>query len=473
MQQSFTRRFLPIAIILILLMSLGAAEAQTILTVGPHGTYANIQDAIDAAVVGDQTEIRVEGGNTYFENLEIDASFSSGIIELLGGWNMGFNSRIFLPQDTVIDSNGDGRVLDAFGHAGSLVVDGFTCTNGHILSSGAGIRIDPAGDSQVTLNNIRIVDNTATTASGASGGGLQVELYANQRLELTNCKIKDNTLSSTGGGVIVGGGVNIRAIGDSSFLIQGCEIYNNTMESAGQLFGAGVRLTLMNNAQGELLDTSIVENTADGADVWVSGSHFEMRDFSMLNVERTAIGVNTTIGAGFGWQLWTSQGGTSSFRMSDSFIGLGDHGGMQINADHTSTANLVNLTVPDNPEIGAEIRQFGSATMTLYNTISYGNSTDLSTSGAVDTGSNLIGVDPLFVNPAGPDYHLLIGSPAENTGHNSPPGGLGLFDLDGNPRIKDGTVDIGCYEGIAEVFMDDFETGDTSQWSAAVPFRYR
>jgi hypothetical protein len=225
----------------------------------------------------------------------------------------------------------------------------------------------------------------------------------------------------------------------------------------------------MNNAQGELFDTSIVENTADGADVWVSGAHFEMRDSTMLNVERTAIGVNTTIGAGFAWQLWTTNAETSSFRMSDSIIGLGDNGGMQINADHTSTANLVNLTVVDNPEIGAEIRQFGSATITLYNTISYGNSTDLSTSGAVDTGSNLIGVDPLFVNTAGPNYHLLIGSPAENTGHNSPPGGLGLFDFDGNPRIKDGTVDIGCYEGIAEIFIDGFELGNTSAWSAVAP----
>lgn len=471
MKQRSILRILPIATVLIFLVSSGSTEAQvTILTVGPHGTYANIQDAIDAAVVGDHTEVRVEGAVTYLENLEITGSFSSGTLELIGGWDTSFSSRIFRPQDTVIDGGDAGRVLDAFGLAGSLVVDGFTCTNGLMVDSGGGgIRIDPSGDSHVNLNNIRILGNTATAAGGTSGGGLQVELYANQRLELTNCRISDNTLTSTGGGVVVGGGLNIRAIGDSSFLIQGCEIDHNTMESAGQLFGAGVRLSLMNNAQGELLDTSIVENTADGADVWVSGSWFETRNFSMLNVERTAIGVNTTIGAGFAWQLWTSHAETSSFRMSDSIIALGDHGGMQINADHTSTANLVNLTVPDNQELGIEIRQFGSATMTLYNTISFGNSTDLSTSGTVDTGSNLIGVNPLFLSPAAIDYHLRIGSPAENTGDNSPPGGLGLLDLDGNPRIKDGTVNIGCYEGIAEVFTDDFESGDTSAWSAEVP----
>ena len=468
MKQTSIRQILPVLAALRLVVPLATAEAQvTILTVGPHGTYTNIQDAIDAVVVGDQTEIRVEGSSTYVETLEIDASFSSGTLELLGGWDMDFNARIFLPQDTVIDGDQADRVLDAFGLAGSLVVDGFTITNGLMGGPGGGIRIDPSGDSQVTLNNIRIIDNTATAAGGNMAGGLQVELFANQRLELTNCRIMANTAISTGGGVVVGGGLNIRAIGDSSFLIQNCEIDHNTVESAGQIFGAGVRLQLTDNAQGDLLDSSIVENTADGADIWASGGNIETRNSSSLNVERTAIGVNAAIGGGTPWQLRTSHAETSSFRMSDSIIGLSSHGGMQINADHTSTANLVNLTVPDNLGLGIEMRQFGTATMTLYNTISYGSSTDLSTSGTVDLGSNLIGVDPLFVNPSAIDYHLRIGSPAENAGDNSPPGGLGLLDFDGSPRTKDGTVDIGCYEGIAEIFVDGFESGDTSAWSSA------
>ncbi|MGB5174984.1 MAG: hypothetical protein WBQ30_09615, partial [Thermoanaerobaculia bacterium] len=135
----------------------------------------------------------------------------------------------------------------------------------------------------------------------------------------------------------------------------------------------------------------------------------------------------------------------------------------------SSTLQLVNLTVADNLGIGLDLRQNTTSTVSLYNTISYGNGTDLSTSGTIDSGSNLIGVDPLFVDPTRLDYHLLIGSPAENVGDNSPTGDLGLFDFDGRPRIQDGIVDIGFMEGIAEVFSDGFESGDTTTWSRTVP----
>ena len=143
---------------------------------------------------------------------------------------------------------------------------------------------------------------------------------------------------------------------------------------------------------------------------------------------------------------------------------------MEVRADHTSTVNLVNLTVADNQGAGIVMGQWGSATMTLYNTISFGNLVDFSViQGSVVTGSNLIGVDPLFVNPVARDYELGLGSPAENAGDNNPPGGLGLLDFIGNPRIKDGTVDIGCYEGIAEIFSDGFESGQTTNWTVTSP----
>jgi hypothetical protein len=52
--------------------------------------------------------------------------------------------------------------------------------------------------------------------------------------------------------------------------------------------------------------------------------------------------------------------------------------------------------------------------------------------------------DPLFTNPAINDFHLQSNSPCINSGNNTAV--AGPTDLDGNPRVVGGTVDIGCYE---------------------------
>jgi hypothetical protein len=447
--------------------SVGSIGAQTtVLTVGPHGSYPTIQNAIDLVVPGTDTEIRVEGGATYVENLVIDAGFSSGTLALLGVWETTFSQRPFPPQDTIIDGGLSDGVIDAFGMEGDLTIDGFTVTNGLKTGGGGGIHINPSGDAHVTLDNVRIIDNTATAAGGTSGGGLRAELSGSQHLEVLNCRISGNGVSSSAGGVVTGGGVALRSIGDSSFVVQGCEIDNNSLESTGQVQAAGIWVRLEDSAQGNLLDNTIVANSAHSSDVWVSGLQCEITDSGTLNVERSAVALNTATGGGAGPQVWSANSQTSSLRMSDSIVGLGDQDGLEVRADHTSTANLVNLTVVDNAGNGVAMGQFGSATMTLYNTIVYGNLVDFSIiNGSVETESNLIGVDPGFVNPAALDYELGLGSPAENAGDNNAPGGLGLLDLGGNTRVQDSTVDIGCYEGIAEIFFDGFENGQTTAWS--------
>ena len=59
-------------------------------------------------------------------------------------------------------------------------------------------------------------------------------------------------------------------------------------------------------------------------------------------------------------------------------------------------------------------------------------------------GANNFTNAPLFLNQNGGDFHLLSNSPCINSGNNAYVSST--TDLDGNPRVKGGTVDVGAYE---------------------------
>ncbi len=463
-------RFLTLAALA--LLSFPTLAQPSVLTVGPAGTYANIQDAIDAVVVGETNEIRVQGLETYTENLSIPGSFTSGSILLSGGWESTFTIHNDDPEDTVIDGDGGG-VLDISIGGGTLEVRAFTLTNG-LASQGAGVFIMPGGDAVVILNKIFVIGNTATSAAAALGGGLWAILGGSQRLEIHDSDFFENQAVSTGGGLALAGGVGITAEGDSRVVIDGTDVVENYIESSGaDISGGGLFLQISGTAEVDLLDTTVAGNTGDGGsgDVSGVGGWWSTGDSAVLRVERVGCAFNAGVGGGTRPQIRSTHAGQSTVRMSEIGIVQGDADGLGLDASGSSTVNLVNLTVADHVGTGLELMKIGgTVTLTLYNTIAFGNGvnfSDLDT--GVDTGSNLIGVEPLFVDPSELDYHLMPGSAAFDAGDNTPPGGLGSTDYDGRPRIADGTVDIGMFEGLIVIFNDGFESGNTSAWTTTVP----
>ena len=176
----------------------GAADALTY-TVGLHGTYCNIQGAVNAAIANPGTnEIHVEQGS-YTENINIPAIMGSGSLTITGGWNAGFNARDTDNTLTTIDGNAAGRVVDIQISGGLLTIEGFTIKNGGNNTYGSGLNIETDNAAQVAINNNRIQNNISSGPHTIAGGGIYAYLQDNTQLSITDNSISHNSLVSTEG----------------------------------------------------------------------------------------------------------------------------------------------------------------------------------------------------------------------------------------------------------------------------------
>jgi hypothetical protein len=161
--------------------------------------------------------------------------------------------------------------------------------------------------------------------------------------------------------------------------------------------------------------------------------------------------------------------GNTATNLSFTYYGGGAYQGTLVNclvvSNRTSGSGggvysgyLYNCTVTGNAATGSGGGIFGSI---VYNSILYYN---FASSGSNYSSGSLAACcstplsggsftnEPLFINLAGGDFHLETNSPCINSGKNvfvtnSPV--IFSSDLDGNPRIVAGTVDIGAYEAQA------------------------
>jgi hypothetical protein len=130
--------------------------------------------------------------------------------------------------------------------------------------------------------------------------------------------------------------------------------------------------------------------------------------------------------------------------------GLG--GGIYMSSD---PCTIINNTIVDNSagEAGGIYGGYYGPQSTVANCIFWGNGDDLLDAVATysciedgDPGQGNTAADPGFLDRETGGYRLTSGSPCVNSGDNAAVPATLATDLDGNPRIFEGRVDMGAYE---------------------------
>jgi len=237
-----------------------------------------------------------------------------------------------------------------------------------------------------------------------------------------------------GKGAAVGGGVYIS---QSSPLISKCRIVNNSA-----VWGGGICLDAGSSPL--LIDCEISGNSA------VIGAGIFCYDESSATITATTIWGNRAEWYGGGLCLT----GTSSITLGSCEISRNSasYDGAGISGTAGSHVSLVNCTIVDNdaPE-GAAMLMEAMSEVEAANSIIWGNTSpmvllgshvfrycDLEETDLAGNNAN-ISSDPVFVEPAKGDYHLLPSSPCIDMGWNEAKG-LPATDLEGEERIMAGLL---------------------------------
>ncbi len=380
----------------------------------------NIQDAVDVAAVGEQVVVtnglyaiggRAAGTNLLLNRVVVNKPLS---LKSVNG-----------PQFTIIKGKkgagsgglGDDAIRCVYLTNGALL-SGFTLTNGATRSwsqdyaqdqFGGGVMCDSGGvwcgdrwcgSETIVVSDCVIVNNSAYRGGGGSAGGT-----------LNNCTLVGNW-SGDGGGAYAS-------------VLNDCALSNNSAPGnigGGAAYGTLTRCVLSHNSAGggggaydsTLNDCILYQNRADQL-IWPGP-------------------VGGTGGGAAGGTL-----NNCTIVGNSAYFGGGVSGGTLNNC--VLRQNLALLW--DNGEPGGPCGGEGDGTFfcTLNDCLLYWYDYTHSTNSIFTACWER---DPLFVDYASGDLHLQSNSPCINAGNNAYV--TSSTDLDGNPRIVGGTVDIGAYE---------------------------
>ncbi len=462
----------------------------------PGGNYfTDIQSAVDATLENGLVLVSNGVYNTGGAVMPYGSLEMTNRITILRNMTIisisGPQSTIIVGSEGINGGQGTGAVRCVYFDVTDAVVSGFTLSNGHTLvhgnetwdksgggalmgygstitnciitgcragekdsnvggGGGAFIYIDGTIDNCIIFNNQAQLGGGALIDDSATDGIIKNSVFFNNyagydggavRMEnglIINSIFTNNSSKATGGG-----------IGCYDGTIKNCRIENNFagMESGGSGGGIDVYRNMI-----------IVNCNISGNSAWTGGGI--NAGSSGINLFSNCV-INANVASAYSGGVDLGQG--SSLLNSLVFDNLSSNRGGGIYFNYGGT--IKNCTVVGNTALISGGGVYCDLYATNLNSIIYFNSsvdgTNYYNEGNISNsvykytctfpkpfGVENISDDPQFVSPIGNNWRLQPTSPCLNAGTNiyAPI----PWDLDGNPRIVGGTVDIGAYELVPE-----------------------
>ncbi len=340
--------------------------------------------------------------------------------------------------DSVLVSNGTYSIDE------QLVVDkGVTLTgvNGRdfttVMRSGLeNHRVFMVTDADAVVEGLTVSNGLAQVESnsGTHGGGIYLTAGTVRDCRIThNRSGKDGSQIGRGNGIYMSGGI-----------VSGCEIDNNT-GTVRVYRGGGIYMT-----GGVVSNCLIRANKADET----GGGIYAEKDATILDsriVDNEGIyrGGGMVIGANTLARNCLIAGNLARHAYGGGihFVGTGIAESCTIVKNHAKNY-AGGVEFASGSMVSNSIVYFNTITApaSSYNHSNADNRMQFSCTTPEVAGTSNTFYQPRFVDLSGDDFRLTA-SPCIDTGANQP-WMVTALDLDGNPRITGGTVDMGCYESI-------------------------
>jgi parallel beta-helix repeat protein len=426
----------------LLVFGFGVLPSKAQVTIHVPGDQPTIQAGINAATNGDTVLV---APGTYAENINFNGKAIT--VTSSGG-----------ALQTIIDGSG-GPIVVTFGNGETRtsVINGFTVENG-------GASMYPNASPTVYFDGIKILFGSNPTITNNIitknyGYGIEVNF--------SGALISGNTISFTATqydptedfGCDYDDGDGIYVIGTPNDASLTTVISDNTIEhNVGHCLGGGIGLYA---AGAPTITNNIIRyNTSLGF-----GGGIEMINGSALSLIQNLIYGNTAGAAGGGVDL--SNSSPDLFIVNNTIVGNTINLNALISGDYVDGSQIafqgsVSATVFFNNIVVAGDSYSAIACYPVYEYLSptplvVNNNDIVNFSGQSFGGwctvpptvtNATVSLNPEFVTANNEPFHLPSSSPAVNTGDASAPN-LPSQDLDGNPRVQGGTVNMGVYETVA------------------------